>query len=163
MDRPCSICTFPDPFHHLAHIQRKAVSLSDLLPDCPPRQCEACTPEKGSVSEGTRRKAIRNYEMARTGKQSNPSPKRARATSRALKRETRTAASKEALSKQATSAAHRRSSAAARSEAWRKAAWTRAKKRLSGIDFRNERRRRLSRPDQRPWVKVPGREDSKGR
>jgi hypothetical protein len=30
MDRPCSICNFPDPFHHLADIQRKAVSLSDL-------------------------------------------------------------------------------------------------------------------------------------
>ena len=85
-------------------------------------------PEKGSVSEGTRRKTIRDYEMARSGRNSNPSPKRARATSRALKRETRTAASKEALSKQATSAAHRRSRAA-RSRAGRKSARTRAKNR----------------------------------
>ena len=85
-------------------------------------------PEKGSVSEGTLRKTIRDYEMARSGRNSNPSPKRARATSRALKRETRAAASKEALSKQATSAAHRRSRAA-RSRAGRKAARTRARNR----------------------------------
>ena len=61
-------------------------------------------PEKGSVPEETRRKAVRDYEKAWSGGNSNPSPKRARATSRALKPETRTAASKEALSKQATSA-----------------------------------------------------------
>lgn len=85
-------------------------------------------PEKGSVSEGTRRKAVRDYEMARSDRHSNPSPKRARATSRALKRETRTTASKAALSKQATSAAHRRSRAA-RSRAGRKAARTRARNR----------------------------------
>ena len=85
-------------------------------------------PEKGSVSERTRRKAVRDYEVARSARSRNPSPKRARATSRALKRETRAAASKESLSMQATSAAHRRSRAQ-RSRTGRKAARTRAKNR----------------------------------
>ena len=85
-------------------------------------------PEKGSVPEETRRKAVRDYEKACSGGNSNPSPKRARATNRALKRETGTAVSKEALSKQATAAARRRSHAA-RSRAGRKAAQTRARNR----------------------------------
>jgi Family of unknown function (DUF6496) len=85
-------------------------------------------PEKGSVSEGTRRKAVRDSEMARSGRRRNPSAKRARATSRALKHESRTAASRESLSEQATFAAHRRSRAE-RSRAGRKAARTRARNR----------------------------------
>jgi hypothetical protein len=85
-------------------------------------------PEKGSVSERTRRKTVRDYKMAGSGRSRNPSLKRARATSRALKRETRATASKEALSKQATSAAHRRSRAQ-RSRTGRKAARTRARNR----------------------------------
>jgi hypothetical protein len=85
-------------------------------------------PEKGSVSEGTRRKAVRDYQTAHSGGRPNPSRKRARATSRALKRESRASASKDALSKQATSAARQRTRAQ-RSWAGRKAARTRAKKR----------------------------------
>jgi Family of unknown function (DUF6496) len=85
-------------------------------------------PEKGSVSERTRRTAVRDYETARSGKRPNPSRKRARAANQALKREPRASASKNALSKQATSAAHRRSPAE-RSRAGRKAARTRARNR----------------------------------
>jgi hypothetical protein len=85
-------------------------------------------PEKGSVSERTHRKAVRDYQIARSGWRSNPSRKRARATSKALKREGHAAASKEALSKQATSAAKGRSHAS-KSRAATKAARTRARSR----------------------------------
>jgi hypothetical protein len=85
-------------------------------------------PEKESVSEGTRRKAVRDAEMARSGRRRNPSGRRARATTQALKRESQTAASRESLSKQTTFAAHRRSRAE-RSRAGRKAAQTRARNR----------------------------------
>jgi Family of unknown function (DUF6496) len=85
-------------------------------------------PEKGSVSEETRRKAVRDAAIARSGRRRNPSARRARATTQALKRESRTAASRESLSKQATFAAHRRSRAE-RSRAGRKAAHTRARNR----------------------------------
>jgi hypothetical protein len=85
-------------------------------------------PEDGSVSEGTRRKAVRDYQTARSGGRPNTSRKRARATSRALKHESGVPASKDALSKQATSAARQRTRAE-RSRAGRKAARTRAKNR----------------------------------
>jgi len=99
-------------------------------------------PEKGTVSEKTRRSAKRAYESGRRGK-NKPSRRRAKATERALKREPRTAASPKALSQQARTAARRRTrverSAAARraartkgprrrSEAARKAARTRARR-----------------------------------
>jgi len=85
-------------------------------------------PEKGSVSERTHRKAVRDHQIARSGRRSNLSRKRARATTKALTREGRAAASKEALSKQATSAAKRRSHAS-KSRAATKAAHTRARSR----------------------------------
>jgi hypothetical protein len=85
-------------------------------------------PERGSVSEETRRKAVRDAAIAPSGRRRNPSARRARATTQALKRESRTAASRESLSKQATFAAHRRSRAE-RSRAGRKAAQTRARNR----------------------------------
>jgi hypothetical protein len=81
-------------------------------------------PEKGKVSEPTRRKALREYQMAQSGKLSNPSPKRSRATNQALRRESRSAVSKEALSKQASSAARQRSHED-KSRAARRAARTR--------------------------------------
>ncbi len=85
------------------------------------------TPEKGSVSAATRRKAKRDRAVgARGGKQ--PSPTRSRATKKALKREGHAAASKTALSRQAKGAARKRT-AADRSAAARKAARTRAKRR----------------------------------
>jgi hypothetical protein len=83
-------------------------------------------PKKGTVSEETRRKANREYEMAQSGEQTSPSPKRARATVKALRRESREAVSKMSLSQQTRSAARRRSHAN-KSLAARKAARTRAR------------------------------------
>jgi len=82
-------------------------------------------PKPGKTSAETRRKAERDYEMGHDKKDDDVSPKRSRATIRALKREPRAAASKEALSRQAHAAASRRS-AKSRSAAARKAARTRA-------------------------------------
>lgn len=68
-------------------------------------------PKKGTVSKKTRRSAERDYEAgARSDK--GVSRTRSRATTGALKREGRAAASKQALSKQAKSAAQKRSGAA---------------------------------------------------
>lgn len=79
-------------------------------------------PGKGEASEETRENAKR--ALKRSGKKT--SPKRARATATALKREGRSAASKTALSRQARKAASKRS-AASRSAAAKKAARTRAR------------------------------------
>jgi hypothetical protein len=77
-------------------------------------------PKKGTVSKKTRHSAERDYEAgARSDK--GVSRTRSRATTGALKREGRAAASKQALSKQAKSAAQKRSGAA-RSATSRKAA-----------------------------------------
>ena len=64
-------------------------------------------PEKGTVSEKTRRSAERARKSGRRGK-TRTSPRRAQATKRALKREGHSAASHKELSKQARSAAQRR-------------------------------------------------------
>jgi hypothetical protein len=99
-------------------------------------------PAPGTVSEKTRRSAKRAYEKGQKGKRKT-SPRRARSTERALKREGRSAASRQALSRQAHGAARRRTrtsrSASAqraartkgkrgRSAAARKAARTRARR-----------------------------------
>jgi hypothetical protein len=99
-------------------------------------------PEKGTVSEKTRRSAKRAYEAGQRRKPKT-SRRRSRAIGRALKRKTRNAASRKALSRQARSAARRRTrterSASARraaqtkgrrgrSAAARKAARTRARR-----------------------------------
>jgi Family of unknown function (DUF6496) len=99
-------------------------------------------PEKGLVSEKTRRSAERAYKA---GQRRKPvSSRRGKAIERALKREPRSAASSKALSRQARSAARKRTrserSASARraartkgrrgrSAAARKAARTRARRR----------------------------------
>jgi hypothetical protein len=87
-------------------------------------------PKKGTVPEETRRQAEREYEAAQTGRRPSPSPRRSRATTKALRRETGEAASKEALSWQARSVAARRSPAEKTLSA-KKAAQTRAKNKLS--------------------------------
>jgi hypothetical protein len=83
-------------------------------------------PKKGTVSEVTRRKAEREYERAQSGQLTAPSQKRARATIKALRRESRETVSKRSLSEQAQSAARRRSHEV-KSRAARKAARTRAR------------------------------------
>lgn len=65
-------------------------------------------PGKGQASARTRKSASRDYRAGQSGRKRKPSPKRSRATLRALKREPRRAASRRALSKQARSAAKRR-------------------------------------------------------
>jgi hypothetical protein len=83
-------------------------------------------PDKGTVSEKTRRSAKRAYEFGRSGKLKT-SARRSKATGRALKREGRAAASKKALSRQARSAARRRTRAQ-RSASARRAARTKGSK-----------------------------------
>ena len=82
-------------------------------------------PKKGQVSEQTRRKAQQEYRKGQDGGAARkPSPKRSRATLRALRREGTSAASPQALSRQAKAAAAKRSPAD-RSASARKAARTR--------------------------------------
>jgi Family of unknown function (DUF6496) len=65
-------------------------------------------PRKGSVSEKTRRSAVRAYRAGQGARKSKPSGKRSRSTLRALKREGRRPASRTALARQARQAARRR-------------------------------------------------------
>ena len=80
-------------------------------------------PKQGTTSEETRHHAERDLENVGH----EPSPRRSRSTHRALEREGHSAASKQALSRQASSAARKRSHAA-RSRSARKAARTRARR-----------------------------------
>lgn len=65
-------------------------------------------PRKGTTSETTRKRAERDLQKGRSGKQTKPAAKRSQARREVLKREPRSAASKSALSKQAKQAAVRR-------------------------------------------------------
>jgi hypothetical protein len=103
-------------------------------------------PKKGTTSEKTRRSAEHAYEAGKKPKK-RVSARRSRAITGALKRESRSTASKGAVAKQARSAARRRGAsarsaaarkavrtkgAAARSAAARKAVSTRARRRKGG-------------------------------
>jgi hypothetical protein len=68
-------------------------------------------PKRGQASADTRKSAERAYRAGQSDTRKKPSPKRSRATLRALKREPKRAASRKALSKQARSAAARRRTA----------------------------------------------------
>jgi Family of unknown function (DUF6496) len=81
-------------------------------------------PEEGTTSERTRKQAQRDSARGRAGKGKSESKRRSRATSRALDREGKSAASHTALSRQARGAAKRRTRAE-RSAAAKKAARTR--------------------------------------
>jgi hypothetical protein len=83
-------------------------------------------PKKGRVPEQTRRKAEQDYRKGHEGGAKRPSPKRSRATLKALRREGMDAASPQSLSRQARSAAAKRSPQE-RSASARKAARTREK------------------------------------
>ena len=82
-------------------------------------------PASKTASKETREQAARDNRKGSSGKRKT-SAKRSRATSRALKREGHSAASKTALSRHARSAAAKRS-AASRSRSAKKAAATRKK------------------------------------
>jgi hypothetical protein len=79
-------------------------------------------PKTGKTSEATRHKAELDLKNADSGKK--PSPKRSRATLKALQRESGAAASPEALSRQTRTAARKRSPAE-KSASAKKAARTR--------------------------------------
>jgi hypothetical protein len=85
-------------------------------------------PKRGSVSEETRAKALRDARKARSGQSAPKSRKRSQATLKALKREGGGAVSKTALSQQARAAARKRTPAE-RSASAKKAARTRATRR----------------------------------
>ena len=82
-------------------------------------------PEKGKASTETRKQAARDIRKGKSASKYKRSATRSRASTKALKREGHSAASKTALSRQARSAAAKRS-AASRSRAAKKAAATRA-------------------------------------
>jgi hypothetical protein len=87
-------------------------------------------PKPGTIPEKTRRQAEHEYEAGARGVK-RTSPRRSKATTNALKREGRSAASHRALSTQAHRAAAKRKPAD-RSAAARKAARTRAARKSSG-------------------------------
>jgi hypothetical protein len=81
-------------------------------------------PRNGKVSAKSRRQIERDYDKGQHDGAHHPSPKRSRATLKALKHESHSAASHQALARQAHRAAAKRS-VADRSAAARKAARTR--------------------------------------
>ena len=81
-------------------------------------------PKSGTVPENTRQQAKRENAGASEGKGRRTSPKRSRATTQALRRESKQPVSKPALARQARTAARRRSTVA-RSAAAKKTARTR--------------------------------------
>jgi len=68
-------------------------------------------PAKGKAKARTRKQAKRDYSKGQSGRRRKTSARRSRATSGALKKESRRAASRSALSRQARSAARRRRAA----------------------------------------------------
>jgi len=68
-------------------------------------------PRRGRTSEGTRRRAARDYQRGRTSPGQRPSRRRSQARERVMKREPRSTASRSALPRQTRSAARRRSHA----------------------------------------------------
>src|SRR6266542_4471201 len=85
-------------------------------------------PKKGRASAATRRRAARDSYKGQYGGAYEPSRRRSRATTRALERESRGAASRKSLSRQARSSSRGRG-ARSRSSAAKKAARTRARAR----------------------------------
>lgn len=73
-------------------------------------------PKKGTTSEATRKKAAKDSERGRKSPNAKPSAKRSKATTEALKRQPRAAASHKALS------AHAKKAAAQRKRSTRKSA-----------------------------------------
>jgi hypothetical protein len=68
-------------------------------------------PRRGQASKETRERAARDRRAGQAGRKRRPSPRRSRATERALRREGRGAVSRAALSRQARRAARRRRAA----------------------------------------------------
>jgi len=101
-------------------------------------------PKKGKTSKRTRKSARYAYEVGQGKRKARRRPRVSRAVSRVLKREPRSSASRQALSRQAKSAARRRSRAA-RSGAARKAAKTKGRAGRSAAARKAARTRRQRR------------------
>lgn len=71
-------------------------------------------PEKGAVSERTRKRAEKDYEKGQRGEESPKSERRSRATKKALEREKTGSASRASLSRQAKQAAKKRTKKASK-------------------------------------------------
>ncbi len=99
-------------------------------------------PKKGKTSKSTRVKAERDYRKGQSGRRRKTSAKRSRAIEGVLKREGRSAASRQALSRQARQAARKRGSAS-RKAAARKAV------RTKGAEGRKQAARKAARTRQR--------------
>ena len=95
-------------------------------------------PEKGRANERTRQQAERDYSKGQRSPARETSAKRSRAVEGALKREGRSAASRQALSRQASEAARKRSSTSRR-QAAKKAA------RTKGVSGRRQAARKAAR------------------
>jgi len=78
-------------------------------------------PREGKVSAKTSKQANRDYRKSQSHSRRRPSATRSRATSRALKREGHSAASRESLSKQAHRSSEKRGAAARRRSAMKAA------------------------------------------
>jgi hypothetical protein len=99
-------------------------------------------PGRGRAKSAVRQSAARDYETGQGRRRPrSPSPRRARATARALQREGRQAASRQALSAQAKRAAARRS-AAARSRAAKRVVATQGPRARARAAKRTATRRR---------------------
>jgi len=83
-------------------------------------------PKRGKTSRATQAKAEKDYQRGQTQPRRKPSAKRSRATTSALKREGRSAASRQSLSRQAHTSARKRG-ASSRSRAARKAVRTKGR------------------------------------
>jgi hypothetical protein len=101
--------------------------------------------KRGRVTDRSRQEEERAYEAGQKGPYREPSPRRSRATTKALDREGRSAASHSELSKQAHSAATRRS-AAERSAAAKRGAKTKAAAKRSASARKAARTRSRHRP-----------------
>ncbi len=85
-------------------------------------------PKQGTASSGTRQKAERDYERGQTHSRKTPTSSRSQATTAALQKEGKSAASHRSLSRQAKLAARKRTPSA-RSRATMTASRTRSKRR----------------------------------
>jgi uncharacterized protein DUF6496 len=102
-------------------------------------------PAKGKASAKTSKQADRDYRKGQSHSRRRPSATRSRATSRALKREGHSAASHQALSKQARTSARKRGSAARHGSAMKAVRTKGARNRSQGARKAAQARRANSR------------------
>lgn len=105
-------------------------------------------PGNANTSQRTQARAARDYREGQTSTRHQPSRRRSRAVTKALKREGKQSASRAALARQARAAARRRS-AAGRSQAARKAVRTKGAAQLKSAARKAARTRSRRRTSQK--------------